>query len=111
MGNRAQEEVIGVGTYQLKLHLGHTLLLHDVLHALGVHCNPFSVLTMLRLGFSFRFNGPQLDFNLNKTLYGHGYLSNNFFMLDLDHSSFSFIARNDDVIHFDSSCDVIEVYP
>ena len=97
LGNRAQEKVIGVGTYQLKLRLGHTLLLHDMLHALGVQCNLFLVLTMLRLGFSFRFNGPQLDFYLNKTLYGHGYLSNDFFMLDLDHSSFSFIAHNDDV--------------
>ena len=73
------------------------LLLHDVLH---VQCNLFSVLTILRLGFSFRFNDPQLDFYLNKTLYGHGYLSNNFFMLDLDHSSFSFIAHNDEVSDF-----------
>ena len=58
LGNRAQEEVIGVGTYQLKLFLGHTLLLHEVLHAPSVQCNLFLVLTMLRLGFSFRFNGP-----------------------------------------------------
>ena len=36
LGNKAQEEVIGVGTYQLKLRLGRTLLLHDVLHAPGV---------------------------------------------------------------------------
>ena len=91
LGNRAQEEVIGVGTYQLKLRLGRTLLLHAPI----VQCNLFSVLTMLRLGFSFHFDGLQLDFYLNKTLYGHGYLSNNFFMLDLDHSSFSFIAHND----------------
>ena len=97
LGNGAQEEVVGIGTYQLKLHLGRTLLLHDVLHAPGVQCNLFSVLTMLRLGFSFYFNGPQLDFYLNKTLYGHGYLFNNFFMLDLDHSSFSFIAHTDDI--------------
>ena len=52
---------------------------------------------MLKVGFSFRFDGPQLDFYLNKTLYGHVYLSNDFFMLDLDHSSFSFIANNDDI--------------
>ena len=64
---------------------------------LHVQCNLFSVLTILRLGFSFRFNDPQLDFYLNKTLYGHGYSSNNFFMLDLADSSFSFIAYNDDV--------------
>ena len=55
---------------------------------------------MLRLRFSFHFDGPQLDFYLNKTLYRHGYLSNDFFVLDLDHSSFSFIAHNDDA--FDS---------
>ena len=53
---------------------------------------------MLRLGLSFRFNAPQLDFYLNKTLYGHGYLSNDFFVLNLDHSSFSFIAHNDDIL-------------
>ena len=69
-GNRAQEEVIGVGTYQLKLRLGHTLLLHDMLR--------WSL-----VGFLF--------------FYGHGYLSNDFFMLDLDHSSFSFITHNDNV--------------
>lgn len=68
-----------------------------MLRAPGVQCNLFLVLTMLRLGFSFHFDGSQLDFYLNKTLYGHGYLSNDFFMLDLDHSSFSFIAHNDDV--------------
>ena len=56
----------------LKLHLGCTLLLHDVLYAPGVQCNLFSILTMLRLGLSFYFDGPQLDFYLNKTLYGHG---------------------------------------
>ena len=41
LGNKAQEEVIGVGTYQLKLRLGRMLLLHDVLHAPGVQCNLF----------------------------------------------------------------------
>ena len=56
-GNRAQEEVIGVGTYQLKLRLGRMLLLYDVLHAPGIQCNLFSILTMLRLGFSFCFDG------------------------------------------------------
>ena len=55
---------------------------------------------MIRLGFSFRFDGPQLDFYLNKTLHVHGYLSNDFFMLDLDHSFFSFIAHNDGVSNF-----------
>ena len=99
LGNVSQEEVIKVGTYQIKLHLGHSLLLYDVLHAPSVQCNLFSVLTTLRLRFSFQFDGLQLDFYLNKTLYGHGFLSNDFFMLDLDHSSFSFIAHNDNVFY------------
>ena len=99
LGNVSQEEVLRVGTYQIKLHLGHSLLLYDVLHAPGVQCNMFSVLTTLRLRFSFQFDGLQLDFYLNKTLYGHGFLSNDFFMLDLDHSSFSFIAHNDNVFY------------
>ena len=30
MRNRASVEVFGIGTYKLELHIGHTLLLHDV---------------------------------------------------------------------------------
>ena len=48
LGNVSQEEVLRVGTYQIKLHLGHSLLLYDVLHAPGVQCNMFSVLTTLK---------------------------------------------------------------
>ena len=33
MGNGAQEDVLGVGTYQLKMRTGRILLLHDVFHA------------------------------------------------------------------------------
>ena len=36
LGNKTAEEVIGVGTYQLKLHGGNLLLLHEALYAPGV---------------------------------------------------------------------------
>ena len=33
VGNGASVEVLGIGTYNLELRGGHTLLLHDVLYA------------------------------------------------------------------------------
>ena len=38
VGNGSREDVLGVGTYLLKLCLGHTLL-HDVLYVPSVHYN------------------------------------------------------------------------
>lgn len=51
---------------------------------------------MLKLNFTFHFDSPQRDFYLNRTLYRHGFLMNDFFVLDLYNSSFSFMALNDD---------------
>lgn len=90
--------MVGVGTYQLKMHEGCSLLLHDVLYGPGVQCNLFLVIAMLELGFSFYFDGPKLDFYLKKALYRHAFISNGFFMLDLDDLSFSFVANDDDVV-------------
>ena len=67
LGNISMENVLGVWTYQLKLLLRHTLLLYDVSYALGVHCNLFSVITLLELGFKFHFVGSKVEFYLNKT--------------------------------------------
>jgi len=39
MGNGSEEDVVGVGTYQLNLRGGNKLLLHDALYALGVRCS------------------------------------------------------------------------
>lgn len=51
---------------------------------------------MLELGFTFYFNSHQLDFYLDRILYGHIFLLNGFFTLDLDNSSFSLMALKDD---------------
>lgn len=61
MGKSTCEEVLGVGTYQLKLRTGRTLLLHDVLYAPSVRHNLLSVTALIRLGFSFSFSVDQLD--------------------------------------------------
>lgn len=36
LGNGTAEDVLGVGTYKLKLRGGNSLLLHDALYAPGV---------------------------------------------------------------------------
>ena len=36
MGNGTSEDAIGVGSYQLHLRVGCTLLLHGILHVLGI---------------------------------------------------------------------------
>ena len=39
VGNGASVEVLGIGTYKLKLRGGRTLLLHDLLYALEIQRN------------------------------------------------------------------------
>jgi hypothetical protein len=47
MGNGSYEEALGVGSYQLHLRTGRTLLLHDVLYVPGVLYNLLSIFTLL----------------------------------------------------------------
>ncbi|KAL0298224.1 UNVERIFIED_CONTAM: Copia protein [Sesamum calycinum] len=54
-GNGAQEEVLGIGSYQLKLSTGCELLLSDVQYAPNIQCNLLSVTTLMGQGFSFLF--------------------------------------------------------
>ncbi|KAK2982316.1 hypothetical protein RJ640_029725, partial [Escallonia rubra] len=51
MGNNSSEEVLGVGSYQLKLRTGRTLILEDVRYAPTVRLNLFSVTALLDSGF------------------------------------------------------------
>nr|CAD1816959.1 unnamed protein product [Ananas comosus var. bracteatus] len=53
MGNDTEEEVLGIGAYQLRLRNGRYLILHDVLYAPNIRCNLLSVLALPRLGFLF----------------------------------------------------------
>ncbi|KAK2993245.1 hypothetical protein RJ640_015724 [Escallonia rubra] len=59
MGNNSSEEVLGVGSYQLKLRNRRTLLLKDVRYAPTVWLNLLSVTALLDIGFSFNFRGPR----------------------------------------------------
>ncbi|KAK2979912.1 hypothetical protein RJ640_029575 [Escallonia rubra] len=47
MGNNSSEEVLGVGSYQLKLRTGRTLILEDVRYAPTVRLNLLSVTALL----------------------------------------------------------------
>ncbi|KAK2974054.1 hypothetical protein RJ640_006246 [Escallonia rubra] len=47
MGNNSSKEVLGFGSYQLKLRTGHTLILEDVRYAPTVRLNLLSVTALL----------------------------------------------------------------
>ena len=72
VGNGTSEDAIGVGSYQLHLRSGHTLLLHDVLHVLGIQHNLLSVTAFISFGFSFEFLNNVLVIFDDGILYGHG---------------------------------------
>ncbi|KAL0311684.1 UNVERIFIED_CONTAM: hypothetical protein Scaly_2917200 [Sesamum calycinum] len=55
MGNGAQEEVLGIGSYQLKLSTGCELLLSDVQYAPNIRYNLLSITALMGQGFSFLF--------------------------------------------------------
>lgn len=54
LSNSAREEVLGVGTYQLKMQIGRTLILFDVLYAPRIQRNLLSVfaLTTIKIYWS-----------------------------------------------------------
>ncbi|KAK4431023.1 hypothetical protein Salat_0864300 [Sesamum alatum] len=83
MGNGAQEEVLGIGSYQLKLNTGHELRLSDVQYAPSIQCNLLSVTTLMEHGCSFLFEQMGLSICFGKDLYGLGFMNNDFFMLEL----------------------------
>ena len=68
LGNGSEEDVLGVGAYQLKLRGGNKLLLHDALYAPGVRCSLVSYVSLVRLGFTFGFHPDGLDFFYNCNL-------------------------------------------
>uniref|UniRef100_A0A2N9GLJ0 Integrase catalytic domain-containing protein n=1 Tax=Fagus sylvatica TaxID=28930 RepID=A0A2N9GLJ0_FAGSY len=72
MGNGSYEEALGVGSYQLHLRTGRTLLLHDVLYVPGVLYNLLSIFTLLQLGYDFHLSWNGLDILLDDVIFGHG---------------------------------------
>ncbi|KAK2966916.1 hypothetical protein RJ640_000544 [Escallonia rubra] len=100
MGNNSSEEVLGVGSYQLKLRTGRTLILEDVRYAPTVRLNLLSVTALLDSGFSFIFKGNKLDIFLDDVLFGHGFRVDSPFQLDLidSQSSYSYVV-NDNIMN------------
>jgi len=86
LGNGSEEDVLGVGTYQLRLHKGNKLLLQDALYALGVQCSLVSFVSLMRIGFSFSFCTNGLDLFYNGNLFSHATLKGDFIVLDLDNT-------------------------
>jgi len=62
LGNGSEEDVLGVGTYKVRLHGENTLLLHDALYAPGVQVCLLSLVSLMKFGFSF--NSSTNGFNI-----------------------------------------------
>ena len=104
--NGSEEDVLGVGTYQLRLRGGNKLLLHDALYAHGVRCSLVSFVSLMRIGFSFSFHTGGLDLFYNDNLFGHATLKGDFIVLDLDNTyDNTFIAY---VAYFDSNSESVK---
>ena len=55
LGNGSEEDVLGVGTYQLRLRGGNKLLLHDALYAPAVFLSFFCFINENRFFFQFSY--------------------------------------------------------
>ena len=108
LGNGTQEEVLGVGSFQLKMKNGKILLLKDVMYAPGVRCNLLSVACLLGQGYSFLFRDTGLNIYLDDTFFGSGFLVDGFFKLNLDHvcnnRSVALVSSTSSIINDD--CDL-----
>ncbi|KAK2994002.1 hypothetical protein RJ640_005874 [Escallonia rubra] len=100
MENNSSKDVLGVGSYQLKLRTGRILLLEDVRYAPTVWLNLLSVTALIDNGFFFNFRGNKLDKCLVDILFGHGFRMDSPFQLDLidSQSSYSYVV-NDNIVN------------
>ncbi|WCJ29450.1 Retrovirus-related Pol polyprotein from transposon TNT 1-94 [Euphorbia peplus] len=90
VGDNSRVEVLGIGTCELRLREGQTLVLHDVLFAPKIRRNLVSVTSLLRIGFNFLFAHNSLRICLDDQFYGQGYVLNGLTILDIDHRNKSF---------------------
>lgn len=84
IGNNSHVEVQGIGICKLQLRGGHTLLIHEVLHMPSIQRILVFVRVFLEFDFSLNFKGHLLTIYQGKKIYGLAFLSNNFFILDVD---------------------------
>ena len=95
--NGSEEDVLGVGTYKLRLCGGNKLLLYDALYAPMVRYSLVSFVSLMRIGFSFIFRTDGLDLFHNGNLFGHATLKEDFIILDLDNTYNNTFAA---LVHF-----------
>ena len=89
MGNGSYEEALEVGSYQLHLRTGRTLLLQDFLYVPGVLYNLLSVFILLQLRYDFHLSWNGLDILLDDVIFRHGSICESLFKIDLFESSTS----------------------
>ena len=97
MGNNTLADVLGIGTYKLLMRKGCTLYLHDVLCAPEVHRNLVSVVVLVKLGFKIVFEQDCVNVLLDNIVYGYGFLSYRFFVLDtipINKTTSGFVTEN-----------------
>jgi len=86
LGNVSEENVIGVGTYQLRLRGGNKMLFYNALFTPGVRCSLVSLVSLMRIGFSLSFRTDGLDLFYNGNLFGHATLKEDLIVVDLDNT-------------------------
>ena len=84
LSNGSTEDVLGVGTYKLRLYGENTLYLYDTLHAPRVQVCLFSLVSLMKLSFSFSSSTKGLNIMYVDNVCGHTTLKNNFLVLDID---------------------------
>jgi hypothetical protein len=80
-------DVYGIGTNKLVIRGGHILYLYDVLYALDIQRNLFSIVIMLKLGFWFFLKSNSIEIYLGINFYSCGHFLDYFLVLDVEHSS------------------------
>ena len=82
MGNNTSRGVLGIGTCKLIMRKGRTLYFHDVLYAPEVRRNLVSIVVLVKLGFKIVFEQDYVKVLLDNVVYGYGFLSYRFIVLD-----------------------------
>jgi len=105
--NDSEEDVLGVGMYQLLLRGGNKLLLFYALYAPGVRICLLSLASLMKSDFSFSFCSDGLDILYGGNVFGHATLKSDFLVVDLDdsynnNSPFVFVS------HFDPNLESIK---
>jgi len=89
MGNGARVAVRGVGTVDLKLTSGKTMLLKNVHHVASIKKNLISGSLLCRDGFKLMFDSNKCGLSKYGTFVGKGYESGGLFCLSLTDTCFN----------------------